>query len=173
MPCYAVFNVSKNPFVLMPLKYQHAHPEWLVKQLRKDWPDHADDIMAANNQAADLTLRVNTRQWRLCRLFSVITKQDIEATACQYLSVGIRLRNCVMSPVYRYMLKGAFSVQDESAQLAAVLLNPAANSVVLDACAALRAKRLICSECADYQQLLAIDNEEKRVKRMTRKPGHD
>ena len=62
--------------------------------------------------------------------------------------------------------EGGFSVQDESAQLAAVLLNPAANSVVLDACAAPAGKTAHLLERADYQQLLAMDNEEKRVKRM-------
>ena len=147
-------------------KYQHAHPEWLVKQLRKDWPDHANDIMAANNQAADLTLRVNTRQISVTDYLALLQAQDIEATLCQYSSVGIRLTQlCDVTSLPLYA-EGGFSVQDESAQLAAVLLNPAANSVVLDACAAPAGKTAHLLERADYQQLLAMDNEEKRVKRM-------
>lgn len=38
---------------------EHAHPAWLLRQLRQDWPDQADDIIAANNSPSPLTLRVH------------------------------------------------------------------------------------------------------------------
>lgn len=148
------------------VKYQHAHPDWLVKQLRKDWPEHADAIMAANNQAADLTLRVNSRQTTRTEYLALLAAQEIKATACAYSSVGIRLAQLTDITQLPLYAEGGFSVQDESAQLAATLLNPAPHSVVLDACAAPAGKTAHLLEQADYVQLIAIDNEAKRVARM-------
>lgn len=160
------FSQEQEALCANVAKYQHAHPEWLVKQLRKDWPDDADAIMAANNQAADLTLRINARQTTRAEYLALLNTQAIEATPCAYSPVGIRLTqlNDVTSlPLYA---QGGFSVQDESAQLAALLLNPTPNSIVLDACAAPAGKTAHLLEQADYQHLLAIDNEAKRVQRM-------
>lgn len=145
---------------------QHAHPLWLVKQLRKDWPKAAEQILAANNQPAALTLRVNQRQLSREAYLSLLSEQGIEATACQHSPVGIRLAQLTDVTQLPLYAEGGFSVQDESAQLAALLLNPAPDSVVLDACAAPAGKTAHLLEQADYQQLLAIDNEEKRVARM-------
>ena len=156
------FSQEQEALCANVAKYQHAHPEWLVK----DWPDDADAIMAANNQAADLTLRINARQTTRTEYLALLAAQAIEATPCAYSPVGIRLTqlNDVTSlPLYA---QGGFSVQDESAQLAALLLNPAPNSIVLDACAAPAGKTAHLLEQADYQHLLAIDNEAKRVQRM-------
>ena len=35
-----------------------AHPDWLLRVLRQDWPDCWPDIVAANNQAGGLWLRI-------------------------------------------------------------------------------------------------------------------
>lgn len=145
---------------------QHAHPYWLVKQLRKDWPKAAEQIMAANNQPAALTLRVNQRQLSREAYLALLSEQGIEATACQHSPVGIRLAQLTDVTQLPLYAEGGFSVQDESAQLAALLLNPTPNSVVLDACAAPAGKTAHLLEQADYQLLVAIDNEEKRVARM-------
>jgi 16S rRNA (cytosine967-C5)-methyltransferase len=36
-----------------------AHPQWLLAQLRRDWPDDWEAIAIANNERAPMTLRVN------------------------------------------------------------------------------------------------------------------
>src|SRR5690606_16327667 len=49
-----------------------AHPRWLQKRLKADWPDHWESICAANNLHPPMTLRVNrlrgTRDRYLTRL---------------------------------------------------------------------------------------------------------
>ncbi|MGB5630680.1 MAG: transcription antitermination factor NusB, partial [Woeseiaceae bacterium] len=35
------------------------HPQWLIDHLRRDWPDDAPDILAANNARAPMWLRAN------------------------------------------------------------------------------------------------------------------
>ena len=145
---------------------QHAHPHWLVKQLRKDWPKATEQILAANNHPAALTLRVNQRKISREAYLALLAEQQITAEVCQFSPVGVRLselHDVTRLPLYT---EGGFSVQDESAQLAALLLNPAPNSVVLDACAAPAGKTAHLLEQADYQLLMAIDSEAQRVQRM-------
>jgi 16S rRNA C967 or C1407 C5-methylase (RsmB/RsmF family) len=74
MRYYGVLVVNKSHYALMQLNINTLIPNGWLKQLRKDWPEHANDIMAANNQAADLTLRINTRQTTRDRLFGFISR---------------------------------------------------------------------------------------------------
>ena len=41
---------------------KNAHPQWLSSELRKNWPEYADDIMAANNTHPPMVLRVNQQK---------------------------------------------------------------------------------------------------------------
>ena len=47
-----------------------AHPRWLLKALRAHWPQQASQIIAANNEAPPMTLRVNTAR---------VTREDMLA----------------------------------------------------------------------------------------------
>ncbi|HYE41459.1 MAG TPA: transcription antitermination factor NusB, partial [Ramlibacter sp.] len=38
------------------------HPMWWIKQLQRDWPDHWQALLLANNQRPPMTLRVNARR---------------------------------------------------------------------------------------------------------------
>src|SRR5450759_4307309 len=59
----------------------HAHPRWLIDAIARDWPDHVDAILAANNCEAPLTLRVNTRRGERAVLLEKLRAADIEAAA--------------------------------------------------------------------------------------------
>jgi 16S rRNA (cytosine967-C5)-methyltransferase len=75
----------------MPVNINTLTPNGSLSNCVKTGHEHADDIMAANNQAADLTLRINTRQTTRADYLALLAAQDIEATPCAYSSVGIRL----------------------------------------------------------------------------------
>ena len=38
---------------------RYAHPEWLLEEVRSDWPGHWQSILEANNHKAPLWLRIN------------------------------------------------------------------------------------------------------------------
>ncbi len=40
---------------------RHNHPGWWIRRLKRDWPEHWQAILAANQAQPPLTLRVNTR----------------------------------------------------------------------------------------------------------------
>ncbi len=42
--------------------YRYAHPQWLIEQIRKAWPNDWQNILDGNNAHPPLTLRINARQ---------------------------------------------------------------------------------------------------------------
>ena len=160
------FQREQDVLCQQAAKHQHAHPDWLAKQLQKDWHEHAFPVMAANNQPAALTLRVNRRQTTRDHYLALLQHAGIDATPCAYSVDGLRLQQLTEVTGLPLYAEGGFSVQDESAQLAATLLNPPAHSVVLDACAAPGGKTAHLLERQDYQALWAIDSESQRLQRV-------
>ena len=62
---------------------------------------------------------------------------------------------------------GGFSVQDEHAQLCATLLPNLDDKFVIDACAAPGGKTAHILETFDLRKMIALDQDEKRLKRVT------
>jgi 16S rRNA (cytosine967-C5)-methyltransferase len=115
----------------------HAHPDWLVQQLRRDWGAAANEVLTANNTEAPLTLRVNRRQHQPCRLCpAVASASALSASRVCTRRMACGLRQWGMCASCPALKKAWFSVQDEAAQLAAVLLAAQPGQRVLDACAA-------------------------------------
>ena len=75
------FLREQQDLLVAGVGFEHAHPGWLKKRLEKDWPDHADAILAANNEPAPLTLRINRRR---------LTRND-------YLRVRVTLRGAPLA----------------------------------------------------------------------------
>lgn len=145
----------------------HAHPAWLVQRLQKDWPQHWPDILQANNEQGALTLRVNRLQGSREAYLALLEEADIAATACTFSPDGIRLAQLADITSLPGFADGLVSVQDEAAQLAALLLAPAAGMQVLDACAAPGGKTAHLLELApELGGLLALDVAPERCLRV-------
>ena len=116
--------------------YATAHPQWIVDRLYKAWPDQAQEILAANNLQAPMCLRVNGSRCSRDDYLKLLAEKNISASKTTYSPVGIWLdspRDVTELPGFA---DGLVSVQDESAQLAASLLDAQPGHVVLDACCA-------------------------------------
>ena len=150
------------------------HPAWWAKRLREDWPTQWEALLAANNQRAPMTLRVNARrgdaQWYLERL--IVAGLPAKAFGPQTVVLDTPV------PVIRLpgFHEGDVSVQDAAAQLAAPLLigsvHPEASkdglpagARVLDACAAPGGKTAHLLELADLD-VLALDSDPERLVRI-------
>jgi 16S rRNA (cytosine967-C5)-methyltransferase len=143
-----------------------AHPRWLLKALREAWAQQAEQILAANNEAPPMTLRVNlargTREAALERLGAA----DIEAEpgAGEASLVLARPADVHALPGFA---AGLISVQDAGAQRAAELLDAQPGVRVLDACAAPGGKTgHILERCPGELDLTAIDNDPARLTRV-------
>jgi 16S rRNA (cytosine967-C5)-methyltransferase len=161
---------------------RHNHPVWWIQRLQRDWPQHWEAILAANQQQAPLTLRVNTRHGspqayraRLVEAGLLAPSDPAQAPAPETASplgpAPIVLDQAV--PVHRLpgFADGDASVQDASAQLAAPLLLQAGGhllppgSRILDACAAPGGKTAHLLELGDHD-VTAIDADPQRLSRV-------
>ncbi len=142
--------------------FEHAHPDWLVQQLRRDWGADAPAILAANNSEAPLTLRVNRLRTDRDRYAGILQDAGIASEPCRYAPDGLRVTAVGDVRKLPGFDDGLFSVQDEAAQLAALLLAPAPGQRLLDACAAPGGKTAHLLETAPGCHVLALDSDERR-----------
>ncbi len=141
---------------------RHAHPAWLLHILRTEWPEDWEAIVAANNQAGPLWLRL--RQQGSAAEVAARLRQDGFSVSKHPLAPAA-LRVHPAAPVERLagFAEGRFSVQDPAAQFAAGLLQTEPGQRVLDACAAPGGKTGHILETTANIELTAIDRSAGRL----------
>jgi 16S rRNA (cytosine967-C5)-methyltransferase len=141
-----------------------SYPRWWIEEVRRDWPEQWQAILAAGNTHAPLTLRVNGRRSTVEGYLQLLQNQQIEAV--QVGEDAVRL--AVAMPVERIpgFSEGVVSVQDAGAQLAARLLDVRDGMRVLDACAAPGGKTGHLLELANID-LVALESDPTRAKRIS------
>jgi len=144
------------------------HPLWWIARLQQDHPQAWEQILAANNAAAPMTLRVNTRR-------ASVEEQQRALAQAGVASERVGTHGLVLAeprPVHAIpgFDAGLLSVQDAGAQLAAQLLLeglPQGQRLrILDACAAPGGKTAHILELADAD-LLALDVDPARCERIS------
>lgn len=144
-----------------------AHPRWLQKRLKADWPDYWEAICAANNQHPPLILRVNHRLGSREGYLEVLRAAGLPAEPCAFSPDGIRLLQPCDVTALPGFAEGRVSVQDEAAQLAAGLLELAPGQRVLDACAAPGGKTChLLEREPGLSEVVALDAEPQRLTRV-------
>ena len=140
-------------------------PDWLLAEVRRDWPEHADAILAASAAPAPLWLRVNrlntTRDDYRLRLQAA----GIAATVHDALPDALRIEDSLAVTDLPGFEDGVASVQDGSAQAVADALAPVAGGRVLDACVAPGGKAAHLLERDPGLRLLALDIDSRRLRR--------
>jgi len=144
----------------------YAHPRWLIERLQSDWPEHWQEILAANNMRPPFCLRINQQRMTRTEYLEVLAEQDIDASPIAETSQGV----CLSKPLAVTRLPGFdagnVSVQDGAAQLAAPLLQLQPGMRVLDACAAPGGKTAHMLELATQVEVTAIDIDAQRLDRI-------
>jgi len=144
-----------------------AHPRWLQKRLKADWPEQWQAICTANNEHPPLILRVNRRHGSRDAYLAELRGNGIEAEPCTFSRDGIRLLQPCDVKTLPGFAEGRVSVQDEAAQLAADLLDLAPGQRVLDACAAPGGKTCHLLEAQpQLSEVIALDLEPGRLARV-------
>ena len=139
------------------------HPEWWVAELRKQYADRAEAILATDNQHPPMTLRVNQRATTTAAYIARLAGESIAAK--QIGPTALLLEKPVSVDRLPGFFDGEVSVQDAGAQLAAPLLDVHDGMRVLDACAAPGGKTAHILEMARVQ-MLALDKDERRLSRV-------
>lgn len=146
---------------------RHAFPKWLIDEIKHAWPDNWESILKASNQRAPMTIRVNLNHQSRIQYLEKLDSACIKATAIEGVETAIKLdKPCNVYDLPGFT-EGEASVQDGAAQLATILLNCEDNMLVLDACAAPGGKTGHILESARNLDVIAVDNSETRLKRVT------
>jgi 16S rRNA (cytosine967-C5)-methyltransferase len=144
-----------------------CHPPWLYKKLMRQWPAAAPAIIATNNQQPPMTLRVNGARLPRQAYLEKLAGEGIAATPGHHSPCAIVLDQPLDVLELPGFSDGEASVQDEAAQLAALLLQAAPGERVLDACAAPGGKTCHILELQpELEELVAMDVDELRLARV-------
>jgi len=126
------------------------HQSWWIDLLRKDWPDHWTELIAANNQAPPLWVR-SEMDW---------SKQSGQPHP--HLPAAWHLTDSA-TPIKAALQAGTLTVQDAAAQYAAHLLAPSGQERVLDACAAPGGKSTHLLQLAPAIELDILEQDPARL----------
>ena len=142
---------------------RHDHPAWWVARVKRDYPQHWEALLRADDTPPPLTLRVNRRKTTRDAYLARLASEGVEARAIGPAAVRLaRPRAVAAIPGFA---DGIVSVQDEAAQRAAPLLDARDGMRVLDACAAPGGKTGHLLELAQLD-LVALDSDAMRLVRV-------
>lgn len=149
-------------------KFKEAIPDWMdelgVKELGEElW---AKEI-TAQNQQAQVILRVNTLKTTRKKLHAILMDLDIETIQPEEYPDALILKeraNVFLTDAFK---EGLFEVQDASSQLVAPFLNIKPGMRVVDTCAGAGGKTLhMASIMENKGQIIAMDIYESKQKQL-------
>jgi len=146
---------------------QFAHPNWLLKEIQNDWPEHWREIVDANNQQAPLWLRINRQQADEATLRSELKSAGFEVGDHAFARDAICISPATAVARIPGFEKGWLSVQDPAAQLARDLLDPRPGERILDACAAPGGKTAHLLESCKQIELTVLDRQAQRIEQIS------
>ncbi|MFT5500000.1 MAG: 16S rRNA (cytosine967-C5)-methyltransferase [Woeseiaceae bacterium] len=138
------------------------HPQWLIAQIRQDWPQHWQQILAANNDRAPMWLRVNKRS---ISPDDYVVQHELAGERLSGFEQALRLTAPLPVDTLPGFADGVVSVQDAAAQIAAPWLLQHGGGDILDACAAPGGKSGHLLELMPQDSALtAIDQDADRLR---------
>lgn len=145
---------------LKRLSIETSHPLWMVKMLTKQYGiDITRKICFHDNTVPNRTARVNTLKINKEELLK--DKHFINGN----LAVDALLYKAGNIAETRYFKTGLVTIQDESSQLVAPLLDPQKNDLVLDMCCAPGSKTTHLAALMENQgKIIACDLFEHKIK---------
>lgn len=143
------------------------YPDWWLHAWQRDWPDHWQQIITANQQHPPMTLRINPQQVTRSHYLELLQRQGMAAQAHAHVPHAIELTDPVSVDRLPGFAQGWVSIQDAAAQLAAPLLDCQPQERVLDACSAPGGKTTHLFACQpQLAALVAVDNQPKRLEKV-------
>jgi 16S rRNA (cytosine967-C5)-methyltransferase len=140
------------------------HPAWLIDNIRNDWPDDWQDILAANAERAPMWLRANSSRNTAEQYQQRLRADGLEAELLDGVPDAVRLNEPQAVDKLPGFEAGDASVQDAAAQIAARWLLQDVEGRVLDACAAPGGKSGHLLEIGGNKlSLVCVDNDESRT----------
>jgi 16S rRNA (cytosine967-C5)-methyltransferase len=151
------------------LGVKHSFPDWLIELWQNEFgTDETEKLCQWFNRSPHIDLRVNRLRSHPDTVLSAFAEAGIIATPLPHIPYALRLPQGAGAiadlPGYK---EGWWSVQDASAQLAALLLDPQPHEVIIDACAAPGGKTTHIAELmGNTGTIWACDRYAQRLKKL-------
>ena len=165
--CYLRDNEKLIALFRHDIGVSSAHPEWFIKRIKNDWPEHWQNILTANNQRPPMYIRVNQQLNNREQYLKKLDEHKTEANKAEFSDTALLLANPLDVNQLPGFKDGLVSVQDLAAQLAVDLLDLETGQDVLDACAAPGGKSAHILEAQPtINSLTTLEKDAKRAEKM-------
>ncbi len=146
------------------LSVRYSHPAQLVEWLSSRFGEEkAEHLMIENNRTPALCIRVNRLKTEPQALQKMLAQEGVTTRPGKLSCDALLIDSGNISRLDAFE-EGLFTVQDQSAQLAALALAPKPGETVFDVCAAPGGKTTHLAELMENRgQILALDIYEKRL----------
>lgn len=147
------------------LSSYYSHPTWLVKRwLNRYGLEFTQRLLVENNERPKIALRYNRLLTTKSEFLKNLDEAKLKYTESKYLDEFIVLANLSNIAEWNLFKQGLFSIQDESAGLPCILLEPKPNEMVVDLCSAPGGKTSFMSELMNnHGKIFAVDKYEVRL----------
>ncbi|WP_028305602.1 16S rRNA (cytosine(967)-C(5))-methyltransferase RsmB [Desulfitobacterium sp. PCE1] len=155
---------EREPIRYLSLRY--SHPEWMVKRwLKRYGMTDTEALCQANNEPAPVWIRTNTLKISREGLQERLEREGVKVTLGERVPESLVIEEFGSLDKLPSFQEGLFTVQDESSQLIAHVLNPQAGQKVLDACGAPGGKTThLAQRMENRGEILAFDIHPHKVK---------
>lgn len=143
----------------------YSHPLWLVKMWIAYYGYEQTQLLCkANNDAPDVTIRVNTQRISVKELIQKLEAKGITVSKGILWDSALHLRHTADLRKLDLFTEGYFHVQDESSQTAAAVVAPQKGERILDLCAAPGGKSFTIAELMeDTGKIVSCDIYPQKV----------
>ncbi|MHB8124237.1 MAG: 16S rRNA (cytosine(967)-C(5))-methyltransferase RsmB [Desulfitobacteriaceae bacterium] len=150
-------NQEREPIRYLTVRY--SHPEWMVRRWWKRWGfAETEKLCRLNNEPSPTWIRTNTLKISREDLFSTLQAEGVKVKLGDRVPESLVIQDFGAIERLESFQAGFFTVQDESSQLVAHVLQPCPGQAVLDACSAPGGKTTHIAQMMDNQGvILAYD----------------
>ncbi|MBA4313599.1 MAG: 16S rRNA (cytosine(967)-C(5))-methyltransferase RsmB [Chlorobiaceae bacterium] len=147
------------------LAVYYSHPLWMVKRwLPRFGREEVEKLLTANNEIPGLTLRINKLKISSAEFLSLLEKQNIQFHGSTFIDYFIKVKSLSGISQMNIFQQGFFTIQDESAALPVILLDPHPGERVIDMCAAPGGKTTFIAEMMKNEgEILAVDKYDTKL----------
>ncbi len=149
---------------LLHLSVKYSQPLWLVERwLRRLGRTETEALLAMNTEIPPLVLRANRLRTTAAGLCRQLAEGGFTAIAGLHFPEALRLPSGVPARLPGYA-QGLFSVQDESSQAVAGVLDPQPGERIMDLCAGAGGKTTALAErMGDEGEIVGLDLDGERL----------
>jgi 16S rRNA (cytosine967-C5)-methyltransferase len=147
------------------LAVYYSHPVWMIKRwIQRFGREETEKLLIANNEVPGLTLRINKLKITPSEFLTLLEKNSISFQGSSFIDSFIKVKSLSGISQMNIFQSGFFTIQDESASLPVLLLNPQSGDRVIDMCAAPGGKTTFIAELMKNSgKIIAIDKYESKL----------